>query len=106
MTFPGFLKWIWPRERRHADRKATNALSAFYWDGAEPKPRRVKNVSAEGMYLVTEERWYPNTLITMTLTRTDLDASAGPARAVRVTSRVVRHEADGVGLAFLYGAKV
>lgn len=105
MSLPGkLLKWLWPSERRSAKRKATGALSAYYWNGAEPRPRRVKNLSAEGMYLVTEERWYPNTMIAMTLTRTDTAAAAAPG-SVKVMARVVRSESDGVGFTFVHPTK-
>ena len=96
-----FLNWLWSTERRRAKRKDALPLEACYWDGAESRPRRVKDVSIEGMYLLTEQRWYPNTLITMALTRTDREPS-DPMRSIRVVTRAVRSEADGVGLAFVY----
>ena len=95
------LSWIWPSERRRASRKPAHGLSAYYWNGAEPCPREVKNLSVEGMYLVTEERWYPNTLISMTLARTDSEPD-DVLRSVKVVARVVRSESDGVGFAFLF----
>ena len=95
------LSWLWPSERRRARRKPTRGLAAYYWNGAEPEPRRVKNLSVEGMYLVTEERWYPNTLICMTLTRTDSEPDDA-LHSVKVVARVVRSESDGVGLSFVF----
>jgi len=100
----GLTRWLWPSERRRANRKRPGDLAAFYWDGAEPRPRQVRDVSVEGMYLMTEERWYPNTLIAMTLTRTDGAAAGSSSQSVHVTARVVRAEDDGVGFAFVFHA--
>jgi hypothetical protein len=91
---------LWSEERRRADRKTSLPLAAYYWDGAVPAPRQVRDISPEGMYLLTEQRWYPNTLVTMTLVRSDKPES-DPERALRLTARVVRAGTDGVGLAFV-----
>jgi len=98
------LKWLWPSERRQAKRRTALPLIAYFWDGAEPKAWQVRNVSPGGMYLLTEHRWYRNTLVTMTLTRADRDES-DPRRSIRVVTRVVRSAADGVGLAFVWPDK-
>ena|ERR1035437_5532374 len=87
-------------DRRKDKRRATLPLVAYYWDGSSPTPRRVRDISAAGMYLLTEQRWYPNTLVKVTLTRSD-KPDTDPDRSIQVTGRVVRSEADGVGLAFL-----
>jgi len=50
--------------------------------------------------VVTEERWYPGTLILMTLQRTD-GVEETAERSISVHSRAVRWGADGVGLQFL-----
>jgi hypothetical protein len=90
---------LWSEERRRAERKAL-PLAAYYWDGAAPSPRQVRDISPEGMYLLTEQRWYLNTLVTMTLVRSDMP-EADPERALRLTARVVRAGTDGVGMAFV-----
>lgn len=91
---------LWSQERRGAKRQMALPLSAFYWDGGNPAPRQVRDISPEGMYLYTDQRWYLNTLLTMTLTRNDKRHS-DPDRSIRVTARVVRSGNDGVGLAFV-----
>ena len=93
---------LWSEERRRAERKAL-PLAAYYWDGAAPSPRQVRDISPEGMYLLTEQRWYPNTLVTMTLVRKD-KPETDPERALRLTARVVRGGTDGVGMAFVLPA--
>jgi hypothetical protein len=90
---------LWSEERRRGERKAL-PLAAYYWDGAAPSPRQVRDISPEGMYLLTEQRWYPNTLVTMTLVRIDRPET-DPERALRLTARVVRAGTDGVGMAFV-----
>jgi PilZ domain len=99
---PPLKSWferLFSDDRRRDKRWTSLPLVAHYWDGGAPAPRRVRDISAAGMFLLTEQRWYPNTLVTMTLTRSDKDES-DPDRAITVTGRVVRSEADGVGLAF------
>jgi hypothetical protein len=87
-------------ERRQDKRQTALPLVAYYWDGNAPAPRRVRDISSTGMYLLTEQRWYPNTLVKVTLTRSD-KPDTDPDRSIQVTGRVIRSEADGVGLAFL-----
>jgi hypothetical protein len=57
------------------------------------------------MYLETEDQWYPNTLIKMTLTRSD-KAEGEPGRSVAVTARVVRAGTDGVAFAFVLPSSI
>jgi hypothetical protein len=91
---------LWPTERRQGKRQTALPLAAFYWDGGIPAPRQVRDISSEGMYLLTEQRWYPNTLITMTLTRSD-KIDGDPDRSIRLTARVVWSGTDGVGMEFV-----
>jgi hypothetical protein len=86
-------------DRREAERFSLPPLMAYYWDGAAPAPHPIRNIDVAGMYLITDRRWYPNTLITMTLQRTDVDKS-DPDRAIVVNASVVRSGSDGVGFRF------
>jgi hypothetical protein len=95
-----FIDWLWPNERRQGKRQPALPLAAYYWDGGNPEPRQVRDISPKGMYLLTERRWYTNTILQMSLTRTD-KAEGEPHRSLRVTARVVRSGKDGVGFAFL-----
>jgi hypothetical protein len=52
------------------------------------------------MYLLTLQRWYPGTLLTLTLQRTDKD-EAGVRQSISVQARVVRSGDDGVGFRFM-----
>ncbi|HEY4381532.1 MAG TPA: PilZ domain-containing protein [Acidobacteriaceae bacterium] len=91
---------LFSNDRREAERSLGPPLMAYYWDGAAPVPHRVRDINLTGMYLLTDRRWYPNTLITMTLLRSDKEPT-DPDRSIVVTTRVVRSGNDGVGLAFI-----
>ncbi len=87
-------------ERRRAGRKYAPSLVAYYWDGSNPISHRVQNISESGFFLDTKERWYPGTLVMMTLQRTD-GGKLGESISVAVQSRVVRAGENGVGFAFV-----
>ncbi len=94
-----FERW-WSPDPRRAPRTPGNGLAAYYWNGDVPTAHGVRDISATGMYVVTEERWYPGTLVLMTLQRTDCGEEIAE-RAVAVNSRAVRWGPDGVGLQFV-----
>ncbi|MGB6690348.1 MAG: PilZ domain-containing protein, partial [Terracidiphilus sp.] len=71
-----------------------------YWTGAAPQAHNIRDISSTGLYVVTEERWYPGTLVLMTLQRTD-DGEEVSERSIAVMSRAVRWGEDGVGLQFI-----
>jgi hypothetical protein len=96
----GWLDWLFSQERRAGKRHSSIPLVAYYWDGAEPVPHAVLNASSVGMYLLTPQRWYPGTVVTMTLQRAKA-APADPERSIAVNARVVRAGTDGVGLVYL-----
>jgi hypothetical protein len=89
------------QRRRSAQRYIEPRLVAFYWDGVVPQPRYIRDVSASGFYLLTEERWYPGTLITMTLQRTEKSGD-GSKRSIAVQARVIRSGEDGVAVKFVF----
>jgi hypothetical protein len=99
-----FLKRFWERllseDRRRNDRVEAPQLAIFCWADGKPVQHQVRDVSATGLYVVTEERWYPGTLIAMTLQKMDMPAD-NVERAVAVQSRVARWGTDGVGVEFL-----
>jgi hypothetical protein len=91
-------RW-WSPDPRKAPREPAFGLAAYYWTGSAPEPHDIKDISSTGLYLVTEERWYPGTLILMTLARKGCEECA--ERSIAVHSRAVRWGADGVGLQFV-----
>jgi len=87
-------------ERRRAERSALPGLVAHYWDGGNPAPRKVRDISSSGIYLLTEQRWYLGTLMMITLQNND-SANDDPYRSITVRAKVAQVGADGVGLAFV-----
>src|SRR5580658_487668 len=98
--FRSWLDWLWTSDRRAAKRHTMPSLAAYYWNGGNPKAHTVRDISGTGLYLVTEERWYPRTLVRMTLQKTD-STDESTVRSIAVESMVIRWGEDGVGLVFL-----
>jgi hypothetical protein len=87
-------------ELRKAPRETLPGVAAYYWTGAAPKAHSVKDISSTGLYVVTEERWYPGTLILMTL-QAEGRGEETVEHSIAVHSRAVRWGSDGVGLQFI-----
>jgi uncharacterized membrane protein (UPF0127 family) len=98
--------WIqrwWSPDPRKAPRVKEPGLAAYYWNGAAPVAHGVRDISSSGLYVVTEERWYPGTLVLMTLQRNS-SGEEYAERSIAVQSRAVRWGPDGVGLQFVLSA--
>lgn len=96
-----FKEWLRPSpNRRRAERYDSPETVAYYWDGSAPVPREIRDISLTGAYLQTPERWYPGTIVKLTL-KVNQPGTDGPSESIEVRCRVVRHGADGVGLQFL-----
>lgn len=89
-----------PPEPRKNLRASLPGLTAYFWTGATPLPHTIRDISYTGLYVVTEERWYPGTLIQMTLKKT---GSGGPKSEVSIAlhAKALRWGNDGVGLEFV-----
>jgi uncharacterized protein len=87
-------------DRRRAQRQPLPGLVAYYWTGSAPRAYQIADISASGFYLLTEERWFPGTMVLMTLQRTD-SLGRNLDDSIAVQSRVVRWGSDGLGLAFV-----
>jgi uncharacterized membrane protein (UPF0127 family) len=94
-----FKRWWFP-DARKAPRQPAPRLSAYYWNGGTPNAHNIRDVSSSGLYLLTEDRWYPGTLILMTLQDLD-DTKNGSKPVISVKVRAVRWGDDGVGLQFV-----
>ena len=94
-------RWLFPdtseQDKRGGERKPAPGLIAHFWTGGPPKSQPVRDISATGMYVVTEERWYLGTQIRITLTKTLEDGPRG-GRSITVMATAVRWGNDGVGL--------
>jgi len=101
--FKPLRKWLkrwWSPDPRKAPRVQTPGLAAYYWNGSSPVAHGIRDISSTGLYVVTEERWYPGTLVLMTLQRSDVGEEVAE-RSISVQSRAVRWGPDGVGLQFV-----
>ncbi|HYK38270.1 hypothetical protein [Alloacidobacterium sp.] len=65
-------------------------LVTYFYDGesATPAAHRVKDISSTGLYLLTERRWYPGTLIILTLQMTEV-ADGGAETTIAVMAKVI-----------------
>ena len=96
----GWLERWWSPDPRRAPREQAPGLAAYYWTGGAPEAHAIKDISPTGLYVVTEERWYPGTLVLMTLQATAFGEEVAE-RTICVHSRAVRWGKDGVGLQFV-----
>jgi hypothetical protein len=94
-----FLKNLLSQEHRRAGRRVIAGLVAYYWDGGRPTAHNVKDISLTGLYMFTQDRWYPGTVIQLTLQETD-KTIAPSDRWIIVHAKVVRQGSDGVALLF------
>jgi len=86
--------------RRVAMRKRWPRLVAYDSKGGALTVLGIRDISATGIYVMTDERWPLGANVRMSLQRTDsIDDKA--AHPITVQLRVSRWGADGVGLEFL-----
>ena len=89
-----------PVEPRKAPRAALPGLAAYFWTGGSPQAHAIRNISATGLYVLTEERWYPGTLVQMTLKKSS-NGGAGSDSTISLLAKANRWGNDGVGLSFV-----
>lgn len=95
-----WLSSIFRYDPRRGSRKQEPPVEAFFWNGGKPAAHAVQNISPNGFYMVTDERWLEGTFIVMTLQRT-LNYSNGNHHSLVVLSKVVHIGDDGVGFQFV-----
>jgi len=98
-----FKQWLHPvsapSDRRRAARRYVPGMVAHYFTGGAPKPKNVADISMSGMYLLTDDRWMPGTMIQMTLQKPC--AYGEKKQSMNVLSRIVRRGSDGVAIEFI-----
>jgi hypothetical protein len=87
-----------PPDPRKAKREALDGLSAYFFTGGAPVAHGVRDVSLTGLYVLTSERWYPGTMVRMTLTDRHEPTAE---RSITLNATVMRSGDDGVGLRFV-----
>lgn len=87
---------------RRATREPLSWIAAYFFTGGAPVAHSIRNISATGLYIFTEERWSPGTVLRTTLAdRRD----PSPERSITVNAKVVRWGNDGIGLQFVLAAE-
>jgi len=94
-----FDKAALPRRQR-AERRPAPELAAYHTSGSGLKLDVVKDISATGVYLLTEERWLPGELVSLTLQRKG-PPEKSPDRRITLKMMAVRWGEDGVALSFV-----
>lgn len=84
------------QERRHAPRFPGEELDAGFCYGPSTESRPVRDISSSGLYLITDERWFPGTLVRLALRQ-----KHSKDLTLDIHSRVMRWGQDGVGLQFI-----
>ena len=87
-----------PPDARKAAREALPGLNAFFFTGGAPQAHGVRDISLTGLYVFTNERWYPGTMVRMTLTDS---SEPSRERSITLNTTVMRAGDDGVGLRFI-----
>ncbi|MGA8740198.1 MAG: PilZ domain-containing protein [Terracidiphilus sp.] len=85
-------------DRRRAERRNSPSLAAYHWKGLSPRQNSVRDISATGAFLVTQERWEPGAIIALTLQR------SGPPEkdnSFSIQARAVRWDDQGVAISFV-----
>lgn len=97
-------RWLKPAlsaksDRRRALRRYVPGMVVHYYTGGAPTPHDIADISMTGLYVLTEDRWVPETMIRMTLQK---PCSKGERKqSITVLSRVVRRGSDGVAAEFV-----
>jgi hypothetical protein len=93
-------------DARFAPRIAEPSIFVYYWDGSVPEARKIRDISPTGAYILTNEHWYPGTIVRLIFRgyKTPLPPATDvvPSQSISLSSRVVRQEQDGAAVEFLF----
>ena len=97
-----FEAWVAALKDRRECPRISVPLVAHYWNGGISQAYEVKAVSRVGAYLVTPDRWFPGTILRLSVSRPSASMADGETVALMVRARIVRIGADGVGIRLVY----
>lgn len=97
----GWLESFLEPEVERAERRSVDQFASYRWNGTGLVQEAVRDISPTGVYIVTEDRWQPGTLVTLTLQR-EGPLETNSERRIDVRAKVARCGKDGVGLAFAF----
>jgi PilZ domain len=87
-------------DSERADRRPGGSFAAYYWSDGALRQDAVKDISATGVYILTNERWPLGSIVALTLQNAG-PLETTPERRITTRAKVVRSAEDGLGLAFL-----
>lgn len=93
-------RFLDPPDSRRAARKPASGFTASFWTGGTPQIHEIRDISFSGMYVLTDERWYPETMVRITIARLDPLEPHGQ-RTITVIGKALRAGGDGVGFQFI-----
>jgi uncharacterized protein len=99
-------RWLSPEpgDARKSARQPVAGLVAHFFTGGAPVAHEIRDVSSTGLYVITTERWYPGTIIRMTLSKPDVGQPPAE-RSITIQAESMRWGNDGVGLRFVLAAQ-
>ena len=97
----GWLESFLEPEFERAKRRPVEQFAAYRWNGTSLVQEAVRDISPTGVYILTEDRWQPGTLVTLTLQR-EGPLEMNTERRIDVRAKVARCGKDGVGLGFVF----
>ena len=87
-------------ETKRAERRPAHGFVAHYRVGRSARQDDIKNISATGLFLLTEERWVPGTVVSLTLQmQSPLEEIS--ERRIIVQAKTILWGEDGVGFSFV-----
>lgn len=99
MSLKDWFKDPQPRLERKGKRHPAPRFEVIHPSGDMQKPDEIKDISASGVYLLTDEAWLPGTEVPLTLHRKGLDPEE-TQDDFTMEAKVVRRGKDGAGLSF------
>ena len=95
--------WLHTSDRqthKRAERRSAPGLAAYHRSGPNLMLDKIKDISSTGMYLLTQERWLPGEVVSLTLQK-EGPPERNSARRAAVQARAVRWGSDGIGMSFI-----
>jgi len=86
---------------RRAERRSSPSLAAYHWKGPYPRLNSIRDISSTGAFLLTQERWEPGEVVSLSLQR------SGPPEkenSFSVQAKAVRWDDQGVAVSFMLPA--
>ena len=106
-TFKPPESWIEHRAEGKDPKGVRFPVVANFWTGGAPEQYEIKSLNPSGAFIVTKERWYPGTVLRMTLEYDPRSAEVSGLgdrahASVFVYAKVVRCWPLGVDVEFVY----